>query len=778
MKKFTLLWLLIFCFSPFLNAQFEVVGSEEYGRIFGVTYDRTTENKLYAITLGNHILSSDDNGQSWSVFYAISEGTFISVQDNLKAFHNDKLTYYIKTGSFTGSRTVYVLDIETREILHQYTPPMPDSNANDVWISSYDISESDPNYAIVSVGYSIGFANFEKVFYTTDTGNSWEQVYYTEDNANISTGAVALNPDNPEKLFITLGNGDSGLDGGLLISEDGGETWTEKIEGIVLEPIAFHPENSDEIWVGTGISFGMYPENLYKSTDGGLNWEIVPIGWSNYLLDNINSIEFNPSNPSNMIVLEDNEVVISNDGGETWEIYVYEDASDNPDEYYYGLNASFNPFDADEVFISGNYYPLFSTDKGVTMERIKTPYFLADGEVHYFSNGTEEHLYYGVQNGFVHKDMQTEAEEGYNILPINYVTINSGTAVRLDDNLAGRVYIYSGGFTGSNLYRSDDHGATQLPIYSNFANSLDALAPVPGTNTKIWTAFSSFGDNPEMMEIDFSDMNSIQVNPVAVPPSPGVLTALLFPDENPQHLIGVKGSRVHETVNAGATWMEISNGLETLDENNDMIFKLAQNPLNAQQFTIASNKGMFTTLDSGQNWSQLSGIPVHNIRHSSENEDHLIAATHTSENSSLSLIYSKDGGGSWETIVDEVYMPFQSGNVTSSTDFHFYDDFADIFVGTAGLGMLKYTLDLRTMAIHEPEVLENEIRVYPNPATDIVHISAKEKVVRVNVFTMNGRKVMSTTDDNVNISHLGKGIYVLQVQLESGEIQVEKIIKK
>ena len=778
MKKFTLILLINLCIAPLLNAQFEPVGSNEYGRIFGVNYDRTVENKLYANTLGNHILTSDDNGQTWSVFYAVPNGSFNSLQNNLKAFQDDKLTYFIRSGEMATGRTVFVLNTETREIEHQYTAPQPDPAADDNWIDSYNISESDSDYAMISVGYSIGFSNFAKIYYTTDGGATWSQVYYTVDNLNIFPEQVAIDPQNPEKLFITLGNGDTDVDGGLLISEDGGQTWTEKIAGIVLHPITFHPGNSDEIWVGTGISFGAYPENLYKSTDGGETWEIVPINWTDYLLDNINVIQFNPSDPSNIIVLEDNEVAISNDGGETWDLHVYEEASDHPDNYYYGLDASFNPFNENEIFISANYYPMFSTDKGATMERVKTPYFVSEGNIHYFANDTEEHLYYGVQNGFVHKDMQTGEEGSYDILPINYVTNNSGTTVVADKNQAGRVYTFSGGFIGYSLNVSDDHGETQTQLYSNFSDSLDDVETVPGATDKIWVSFSSFGENPEIYEIDFSDPNNVQSNSINIPSSSGIVKDFLFPDENPQHVIAVKGSRVHETTDGGTTWTEISNGLETLGADTDMIFKLVQNPLNTQQFSIASSKGIFTTLDGGQDWTQLSNSIVHNVEHSTITDGHILAATHNSNVSAFNLMYSKDGGETWETIEDDLYMPLNSSNVFSSTDFHFYGNFADIYIGTSGLGVLKYTLDLTTMGISEPEFAGSSIAVYPNPATDIVHIASKEKTKSVEIYSMTGQKVMNSNSGEINVSRLNKGIYIIKTTLDSGKTETRKLIKK
>lgn len=778
MKKFTLILLINFCFSSLLQAQFETIGSDEYGRIFGINYDRITENKLYANTLANHILSSDDNGQTWSVFYAISDGTFTSLQNNLKTFQDDKLTYYIRSGSFPIGRTVFVLDIETQEVVAQYTPPMPDPNADSNWVSSYSISESNSDYALISVGYSIGISNFEKVFYTTNAGNTWSEVYYSVDNLNIFIGQVAIDPSNPEKLFLPRGNGNTGTNGGLLISEDGGQNWTEKLAGIVLQPITFHPDNSDEIWVGTGISFGSSPENIYKSTDGGENWEIVPINWSNYLMNNINIIQFNPFNPSDIIILEDNEVVISNDGGETWEVFVYEDASDNPEGYYYGLDASFNPFNENEVFISANYYPMFSTDKGATMERIKTPYFASDGNVYYFENEEEEHLYYGVQFGFVHKDMQTGEEGASNILPLNYVTNNSGTVIIPDENQAGRVFMLYGGFTGFNLYLSNDHGANQTIIFSGFFNSLDALKAVPGATDKIWAAFSSFGENPEIYEIDFSDMNNILFNSINLPSSSGIIKGFIFLDDNPQQIIAAKGSRVYKTIDGGTNWTEISNGLESLNMNSDVIFKLIQNPLNTQQYTIASTKGIFTTTDAGENWNQLSEEIAHNIVHSSVNEGHIISTTHSSPETSFKINYSKNGGETWLTVVDNLYMPLYSGNIYSSTDFHFHGNFVDIYLGASGLGLLKYTLDLTTMHIYEPEIVGNTIAIYPNPVTEVVQIAAKEKIELVEIYSLTGQKMINSIDDKINISHLKKGIYIVKVSLVNGKVKSGKIIKK
>lgn len=780
MRKITLLLLLNCCCLTLLFGQFEVVGSNEYGRIFGVTYDKTTQNKLYAITLGNHILSSNDNGQNWDIFYSIEQGYFNKVENNLKNYGNDKLTFAMR-GTGIVARTVNVLNLNTKQIDHRYTTPNPNPGGiGDCWVSSYSIYPSDTNFAILSIGYPKpdGFGAAEMTYFTTDGGENWNVVYNSLENLDIIPGQVAIHPTNPEKLYIPRGNGTTDTDGGILISEDSGATWTEKIEGVVLQPIAFNPSNANEIWVGTGISFGEYPEGIYKSTDGGDTWTEVVIPWTDYLLDNITVIQFNPSNPSDMIILEDNEVAISNDGGATWDLHVYENAMDVPDNYSYGLDASFNPFNENEVFISANYYPMFSTNKGETMVRVKTPYSVASGNMNYFDNGTEQHLYYGVQNGFTHRNLQTSEENGYDIMPINFSTVGSGTGAIIDPNMAGRVYAFSGGFMGSSLRVSNEHGENQTEIYSTFSGSLHDVKSLPGNTNKIWASFSSFGENAEVYEIDFSNLENIQTNPITLPNSSGTVIGFLF-GADANNAVAARGSRVHKTTDGGTSWTEISTGLQTLNVNNDMIFKLVENPLNANQMTISSNKGIYTTTDGAANWTRINNTWAHNVKHSTVTDGHIVVATHDSQDTTFALRYSKDNGATWTNIASEEVMYLSSTNVFGSTDFHFYDEFVDIYVTTSGLGVIKFTLDLDTMTVIDSDLLaKNSSVIYPNPATDVLNIESKENLTSVEIIGLSGQKLLNSNAKQINISHLNKGIYIVKVLLSNGKTETHKLVKK
>ena len=60
--------------------------------------------------------------------------------------------------------------------------------------------------------------------------------------------------------------------------------------------------------------------------------------------------------------------------------------------------------------------------------------------------------------------------------------------------------------------------------------------------------------------------------------------------------------------------------------------------------------------------------------------------------------------------------------------------------------------------------LQTDIRIYPNPVQDVLHIESPEsKVLSVSVFDYLGRQLITTREKTVNISHLKPGIYLVKV---------------
>lgn len=74
---------------------------------------------------------------------------------------------------------------------------------------------------------------------------------------------------------------------------------------------------------------------------------------------------------------------------------------------------------------------------------------------------------------------------------------------------------------------------------------------------------------------------------------------------------------------------------------------------------------------------------------------------------------------------------------------------------------------------------DNLINLVPNPATDMFSVVSKEQ--KINIISINdyiGRKILETQNNNINISKLPKGNYIVKIELQNGEVIVKKLIKK
>jgi hypothetical protein len=85
-----------------------------------------------------------------------------------------------------------------------------------------------------------------------------------------------------------------------------------------------------------------------------------------------------------------------------------------------------------------------------------------------------------------------------------------------------------------------------------------------------------------------------------------------------------------------------------------------------------------------------------------------------------------------------------------------------------------------TLSNNDFELTSNELVVYPNPASDIVNIktSANNQVVSVEVYDILGKLQGAFLGLNqIDVSSLSEGIYILQVETNFGKIS-KRIVKK
>lgn len=83
-----------------------------------------------------------------------------------------------------------------------------------------------------------------------------------------------------------------------------------------------------------------------------------------------------------------------------------------------------------------------------------------------------------------------------------------------------------------------------------------------------------------------------------------------------------------------------------------------------------------------------------------------------------------------------------------------------------------------TLGVKGGTIGEAVVSVYPNPAVDFVKVSGGN-IKSAKVTEMSGRNItLPSTKSEIDVRNLAKGVYVIQITLDNGQVHTQKIIKK
>lgn len=76
------------------------------------------------------------------------------------------------------------------------------------------------------------------------------------------------------------------------------------------------------------------------------------------------------------------------------------------------------------------------------------------------------------------------------------------------------------------------------------------------------------------------------------------------------------------------------------------------------------------------------------------------------------------------------------------------------------------------------DVERNTVSVYPNPTKNTVSINAADKIKKVSVYALDGKKLKEENSNSVNLSSYPKGNYLLVIAFENGKTTTQKVTKE
>ena len=504
------------------------------------------------------------------------------------------------------------------------------------------IDPNNPNVVYAgAIGNPYGQSKNRGVYKTTDGGETWNQILFTNDTSG--PGDMIMDPRNPNKLFVAMWHHyrnpyhlESGGNGsGLYMTVDGGKNFTKlgKSNGLPdgnlgRVGIAISRSNPNRVYA----LIEAQKSGLYKSDDGGYSWTLV--NGQKSIVDNrpfyFQDIICDPLNENTLWYISQT-VQKSIDGGKSFETIIPYSGI-HPDHHAFWIHPKDNKF-----MVDGNDGGI-----GITRDGGKTWMF----------------------------DEKIPVGQFYHI--------------NVDNEIP---YHVMGGMQDNGSWRGPAYTTTQGGIRNFDWDNLwggDGFDVMPDAEDANWVYAMSQGGFVGRYNTQTGESSFIK------PPAPDAKTLLRFnwnagiaQDPFDKKTIYFGSQFLHKSTNKGAGWSVISPDLTTNDsakidqtnngglsiditgaENYCTIISIAPSALQKDLIFIGTDDGKVQmTNNGGKTWTDLTaniaGFPkgawIPQIRTSAynANEVFVVANNYRQGDFAPYIFRSTDLGKTWTRVVDE-----------------------------------------------------------------------------------------------------------------------------
>lgn len=457
------------------------------------------------------------------------------------------------------------------------------------------IDYNNPENIYITVGDHNGWWNYGLgVFKSTDGGITWHETSnYTSFTESVAYLRMVINPVNPSELFVAQTNG-------LYRTQDGGDTWEIVHEGSHLD-VAFRPGSGTTLYCATDDYWGN--SEVYRSEDNGETWtQVSDFGETgNYI-----QLTVTPANPDFLGVqstIDGNVNFYSSTNGGLFLNYmsimpesgVVFASPNDANIIYCGFVVTYASYDGglswDQItdwWNSGDYVEVHADNRFVSYNPINNHiYFCNDGGVYRYKESN---------------NVWTEFTSGLIITQYYRIAVSQQSPIFMiggtQDN-GGRKRVSNGVWQATNggdamevaINAEDDEVIYSTYIYGQLYRSYDQ-----------WT-----------------DDTYQEITPTQAASGAWVTPYVLDPSN--QSVIVAGYEDVYRSTNDGDDWQTLSNNLTGNSSNK--IGAIAVAPTNGNVIYASRGNRLYATTNLGENWSnelvfggstfgaEISSITVH-----------------------------------------------------------------------------------------------------------------------------------------------------------------------
>lgn len=697
-----------------------------------IVFDPQNPNIMFAGTgdpdtpftcfIGNGVYKSTDGGNTWTnigltqvgivtqilVHPSNSQILYASSMGVPMARNFDRGIYKSTNGGNTWSQ-ILSIDNQTgvSEMVMDYTNP------NIIYAAAWSRIRTNTE--------SLGFSTTTRLYKTTNSGANWTVLTNGLPNTKLSRFGLCMSRQNPNKLYVSVCDSSYQLEN-VYVTNDGGNSFAP----LPGSPVAFG------LFGGFGWYFGkihVKPNNdndvllsgveHYRTTDGGNTFFMNQPPWFNYNPHaDVHDIVFRSS--TNYIIATDGGLYETTDDGATW------NKLDNlPNTQFYKVN--YNPFNNAE-YCGG------AQDNGTTYGGLANGLgnwnreFGGDGFQPRLDPTDQQIRYAETQNGDIW--VSQDAGTTYNSF--------SGTIDASDRRNWDMPYVFGGNsyttmYTGTyRIYRNDvspsenwqpisgdlTDGIVYAPRFHNIScidnSKLNANYIYAGTSDgNVWRSLNG-GSTWDSLHMTLPNRYV-----TAIHASPNITNNVYVTHSGYRYNQYIP--HIHKSTNRGTTWQDITGNLPQAGIN-DMVVV----PGNENVLFVATDIGVYQTLDGGVTWSRLgNNMPV-------------------------------------IVVWDLEYNPTTQ----------------KLLAGTYARGL--QTIDVSSLIVGTESTktnLDDALSVYPNPTADFVHILFEGNITAVMLYDANGKLMLRSNERKINLGDLPSGAYLITVETDRGILR-KKILRK